>query len=82
MTRRGPSSRPRLSGESPRRSSAAQLPPAAALIHTETLGAQVAWVARRAALPQAAPAPLQLELIYKALSLQPRAMLAALGDMR
>ena len=62
--------------------SAAQLPPAAALIHTETLGAQVAWVARRAALPQAAPAPLQLELIYKALSLQPRAMLAALGEVR
>ena len=41
----------------------------------------MAWVARRDALPGDFPVtPLQLELIYKALSLNPEAVLAAAGE--
>ncbi|MFG5777915.1 ATP-binding cassette domain-containing protein [Comamonas sp. J-3] len=60
----------------------AELPPAEALLYSEALGAQTAWVAQRRLLPQnlqeQSPRGVQLELVYKALSLQPQAMLAAL----
>ena len=66
--------------------SEADLP--AATLHREPLGAPSphapwAWVARRESAPDApdAPAaPVQLELLYKALSLAPQALLAAIGD--
>ncbi len=65
--------------------SEADLP--AATLHREPLGAPSphapwAWVARRepAAAPDAPAAPVQLELLYKALSLAPQALLAAIGD--
>ncbi|MBF5003493.1 ATP-binding cassette domain-containing protein [Diaphorobacter caeni] len=61
--------------------SAAELPDATALLYSEPLGAQVAWVARRDALPPGSPAtPVQLELIYKALSLDPQRVLAAVQE--
>ena len=52
-------------------------------LHSEPLGQQRAWVARREASPAAGEAvpPVQLELLYKALSLAPQAVLAAVqGD--
>lgn len=63
--------------------SEADLP--AATLHREPLGAPSphapwAWVARREPAPDAPAAPVQLELLYKALSLAPQALLAALGD--
>ena len=58
--------------------SAAELPAPEALLYSEPLGAQFAWVARRDALPaDHPPTPLQLELIYKALSLNSKGLLAA-----
>ena len=61
--------------------SQAELPVQESLLYTEALGAQIAWVARRDALPGDFPVtPLQLELIYKALSLNPEAVLAAAGE--
>ena len=56
--------------------SAADLPAAAHLLHQEPVGAQWAWVARRQ--PGQAATPVQLELLYKALSLSPQPVLAAL----
>ena len=53
------------------------LPPASALIYSEPLGAQTAWLARRDAMAQTAATPVQLELIYKALSVHPEQVLAA-----
>ena len=52
-------------------------------LYSEPLGAQWAWVARRAAPPPAgeAAAPVQLELLYKALSLAPQALLHALTGL-
>lgn len=62
-------------------SSSAELPEQNALIYAEALGAQTAWIARREALRKDLPVtPLQLELIYKALSLNPKSMLAATGE--
>lgn len=61
--------------------SAAELPAPEALLYTEAIGAQMAWVARRDALRADFPAtPLQLELIYKALSLNPEKVLSAVHD--
>ena len=58
-----------------------ELPAEDALIYTEPLGAQWAWVARRDVLPgRGEVTPLQLELIYKALSLQAGKVQAALTD--
>lgn len=60
--------------------SSAELPGSSALLYAEPMGAQHAWVARRDALPADHPAtPLQLELIYKALSLNPQQVLAAVS---
>lgn len=58
----------------------ADLPPAPDLIYSEAIGNQWAWVAaRRQRLePGQTPEPVQLELLYKALSLQGPALLAAL----
>ncbi|QNP48078.1 ATP-binding cassette domain-containing protein [Diaphorobacter aerolatus] len=61
--------------------SADELPDQDALLYTEPLGTQIAWLARRDALAADFPAtPLQLELIYKALSLNPQQMLAVAGE--
>ncbi|QIL81298.1 ATP-binding cassette domain-containing protein [Diaphorobacter sp. HDW4A] len=60
---------------------AAELPDQEALLYSEPLGAQVAWVARRDVLPAGTPVtPVQLELIYKALSLNPQRVLAAVKE--
>ncbi|MBP5984833.1 MAG: ATP-binding cassette domain-containing protein [Brachymonas sp.] len=68
-------------------SDAASLPPPAVLLYQEPIGQQIAWVARRvadgtsaasAASAALAPSPVQLELLYKALSLNKDAVLAAL----
>lgn len=57
---------------------AADLPPAADLLYQENLGAHTAWVAKAdAALLASDPSPIQLELLYKALSLNQAQILAA-----
>lgn len=58
----------------------AQALPAQGLLYQEALGAQVAYVARRTA-GSPADGPLQLELLYKALSLNRDAMLQALATV-
>ena len=64
--------------------SADALPDASELLYQTPVGAQWAWVARidDAAAPTGAAerAAVQLELLYKALSLAPEAVLAALQD--
>ena len=54
----------------------AELPAADALLYQEPIGQQIAWVARRNS--GEAPSPVQLELLYKALSLNKDALLGAL----
>ncbi len=56
--------------------SQADLPAAHALLYQEPIGQQIAWVARRDG--EQAHSPVQLELLYKALSLNKDAVLAAL----
>lgn len=58
----------------------AQALPAQGLLYQEALGAQVAYVARRMA-GSPAEGPLQLELLYKALSLNRDTMLQALATV-
>ena len=56
----------------------ADLPPADQLLYQESLGAHTAWVAKAEAdLATANPNPIQLELLYKALSLNQAQILAA-----
>jgi ABC-2 type transport system ATP-binding protein len=56
------------------------LPATADLLYQEQMGQQVAFVARQAQAPAAAGAsPVQLELLYKALSMNRDGMLAALA---
>jgi ABC-2 type transport system ATP-binding protein len=57
---------------------AADLPAAAELIYQESLGAHTAWVAKNTAAPSSENA-IQLELLYKALSLNQTGVLAALS---
>lgn len=59
--------------------SAAELPGPERLLYHEGVGGQWAWVARRSPSDGGDAAPLQLELIYKALSLSKDAVLAALA---
>ena len=54
-----------------------ELPPPEALIYSEPLGGQWAWLARRDARVASEPTPVQLELVYKALSVHPGEVLAA-----
>jgi ABC-2 type transport system ATP-binding protein len=57
---------------------AADLPAAADLLYQESLGAHTAWVAKAdASSPAANTSPIQLELLYKALSLNQSGVLAA-----
>ena len=55
------------------------LPPPERLLYREAVGSHWAWVARRQPppSPDEAVAPIQLELVYKALSLNPQALLHA-----
>jgi ABC-2 type transport system ATP-binding protein len=61
--------------------SVAALPAADRLLYQTPVGAQWAWIARAedAASDAPASASVQLELLYQAISLQPEAMLTALG---
>lgn len=56
---------------------AADLPPAERLLYQESLGAHTAWVAKASGEHPSAAVPIQLELLYKALSLNQTQILAA-----